>query len=141
MTAFVSYDAAGMIAAVTVCPDDLFAIMPLPPGLTHLVIDAVPISMQSWLSTHYVLGGAITDRLQQTPAVSAATIPADGVTVATISGLPFPCILTVSGALQAGPVAIADGTIDITCDNPGALLITVTSDPIYVAWSTTINAT
>lgn len=140
MTAFVSYDATGLITALSACPDDLFAEMPLPAGLSHLAIDAIPTSIQAWLDTHYVLDGALTDRLLQTPTVSAATIKADGIAVSTVSGLPVPCQLTVSGALQAGPVSITDGMIDITCDHAGALLITVIANPIYVAWSTTINA-
>jgi hypothetical protein len=83
----------------------------------------------------------LTLRNAMTPYVSSTTIPSDGVTNATISGLPIPCTVSISGPASVDPTVIDDGDIDFNADTPGDYIITVSAPPSFLDWSVTVHAT
>jgi hypothetical protein len=87
-----------------------------------------------------IVNGAAVERATMTPAISAATFPADGIAQCVISGLPAPCRVRITGAVQAGPIEAAGGTLTLTSTQPGAIRVSVTADPVYKTWETTIHA-
>lgn len=87
-----------------------------------------------------IVNGEPVERATMSPAISAATFAADGLAQCVISGLPDPCRVTITGAVQAGPVEVAGGTLTLTSTQPGAIRVSVTADPTHKAWEVTIHA-
>lgn len=87
-----------------------------------------------------VADGEVIKRDAIAATVSAETIAADGSAECTISGLPDPCRVTITGAVQAGPVEVAGGTLTLTSTQPGAIRVAVTADPTHKPWEVTIHA-
>jgi hypothetical protein len=106
------------------------------PGQGMVEIPAALHDQDQWR----VVGGEVVPRATMTPAVSHATIAADGVDECSIADLPDPCIVAVSGAAFAAPTTVTGGTITLTSTSPGEIRISVRADPVYAPWSTTIHA-
>jgi hypothetical protein len=142
MNFYLIHDATGLITQTGQCDPASYEIMPkyLPAGTSLLALSAAPADANTFIAQNYVAAGAVTPRATMTPTVSASTITANGTSSAAVSGLPNPCSVTISGVLTAGPTPVTDGTIDLTSDLAGALVVTVTADPAFLPWSTTINA-
>jgi hypothetical protein len=140
MSAFVKYDASGAIVGLGTCPDDMLASQPVDSGQTLLAIDKFPVALLAYIQQNYVAAGVVTAKAAMTASADATTITADGVAAATISALPDPCVVSISGALTADPTPVTGGSIILTCDHPGALLVSVTADPAWLPWSITIDA-
>lgn len=87
-----------------------------------------------------IVAGAVVERAEMTPAVSAATFTADGLAQCVISGLPDPCRVAITGAVRAGPVEVTGGTLTLTSTQPGAIRVAVTADPTHKPWEVTIHA-
>jgi hypothetical protein len=87
-----------------------------------------------------VADGDVLERDAIAATVSAETIAADGSAECTISGLPDPCRVMVTGAVQAGPLDVTGGTLTLTSTQPGDIRVSVTADPTHKAWEVTIHA-
>lgn len=87
-----------------------------------------------------VVDGAVVERATIAATVSAETIAADGVAECVITGLPDPCSVTISGAVQAEPAVVAGGTLTLTSTQAGDIRVGVTADPTHKPWETVINA-
>jgi hypothetical protein len=87
-----------------------------------------------------LVNGAAVERATMTPAISAATFAADGIAQCVISGLPDPCRVRIAGAVQAGPVEVAGGTLTLTSTRQGAIRVSVTADPTHKPWEVAIHA-
>jgi hypothetical protein len=107
------------------------------PGQHLIALEAM--ADLTFAQRNYVTGGVVTPKQEMSAAADKTTIAADGVEVATITGLPIPCNVTVAG-LISGQVTVLDGTLELTFDHPGDFQVTATSDPIYLPWSVTIRA-
>jgi hypothetical protein len=88
-----------------------------------------------------VVDGELVPRTVMAPSVSKASILPNGEDVCAISGLPDPCIVTIAGAVTAGPVEITGGVLELTSTHAGAIEIEVRAGLVYSPWRTTINAT
>jgi hypothetical protein len=87
-----------------------------------------------------IVNGEPVERASMTPAISTATFAADGLAQCVISDLPDPCRVTITGAVRAGPVQVAGGTLTLTSTQPGAIRVAVTADPTHKPWEVTIHA-
>lgn len=87
-----------------------------------------------------IVNGEAVERATIAATVSANTIAADGIAECTIAGLPDPCRVSISGAVQAGPAEVTGGTLTLTSTVPGAIRVAVTADPTHKPWETTIHA-
>lgn len=142
MTVFVTYDTAtGRPLQINSCSDNLFTELPDPDaGQGRIVIDSHPDDAIAYLQAHYIVSGELTARATITPTVSASSFAADGTTTVTISGLPDPCRVTISGVLWAGPTDVTGGLIDISSDVAGDLTVSVSAEPAWLSWSTILHA-
>jgi hypothetical protein len=141
---FALYDAIGTLVQMNTCDEVTFAAMPPGggfQGLTLLEITDPITDPLNFIEIHYVAGGVIVPKQTVDAVVSESTIVADGIDTTAITRLPVPCTVTISGALAAGPFEVTDGELDLTCDHAGDIVVSVTADPAYLPWSTTIHAT
>lgn len=94
-------------------------------------------------ATHYVADPGGTPTLTPLQAMgasaSAITVPADGVTAITVSGLPDPVSLQVTGPVPAA-AEVTGGSVDLTFDEPGAYTLRFTRVS-YLPFTVTIDAT
>lgn len=142
MIFFVVHDNFGVIAQVGASSEEAFyaSDMPMiPAGSMILEIAEEPADKIAFLASHFVRNGELAQRGTMTPAVSKTTLTADGVDIAAIRGLPTPSAVTISGLVSA-EVTVTDGTLDITADQPGAIVVTVNCAPEWLPWSITLNA-
>lgn len=119
---------------------------PYPEALTldpgDVVIEDTETSDDDWqafqrnLGAYYVIGGVRVPKIPLPITLSPTTIPADGATVATISGIP------ASTAAQLGTqsVTVADGVLQLTFDLPSDYIVSL-SHPLYLPATVTIHAT
>jgi hypothetical protein len=93
-----------------------------------------------FVATHYVRDGRILPRkpIEITPRTT--TIEADGKDCLVLSDLPQPCTVTIQGAIRAGPITVEDGSLEISCDQPGLFRVVITADPEWVAWEGVFHA-
>jgi hypothetical protein len=136
----VFYTADGTITQTQVVPDFAVAAQVPLPGMQIALIDALPADRSDFMASFYVLAGAVIARQTMTPSLDHATIAADGVAVATITGLPDPCSVSITGVLAVAPTTVTGGTISLTANAVGDLNIMVTAAPAYLPWSTTVHA-
>jgi hypothetical protein len=110
-------------------------------SLTANGIEAIPGPADLEVNGWRVVDGELVARLPVPVTVSAPVIAADGEDQCVLSGLPDPCTITVRGAVQAGPQEVTGGSLTLTSTAIGAITISVTADPVYKPWETTIHAT
>lgn len=84
----------------------------------------------------YVLGGSIVDKPTMPATIDKTTVTADGIDFVTISNLPNPSTVSVSGQT----VVVEDGTLTIKVGYPRDYLVEVESWP-YLNWEVTIHGT
>lgn len=77
----------------------------------------------------------VENRPKISATVSKSTIVADGADIASISGLPQPCTVTLEGQIYR----VEDGTLSLTTDIPGSFLLTVQAWP-YLDAEFTVEA-
>jgi len=147
MSAFyIVYDGTGRIQSINSADDNSWeALLGMSnpfPGFQFMRIAELPANQTEFYANNYVDVGvpAVVPKQTMAPTVSQTTIPADGTTVATISGLPITCTGSITGPVAMPPTQITDGQIDFTADVPGDYVITVTAPPVWLDWSTTIHA-
>lgn len=80
-------------------------------------------------ATQYVCGGTVIDRPTSQAVCDRSEIAADGQDVATISGLPVPCTMQVSGPVSA-EIEVTDESLEFTAAIPGEYRITVEAFPM-----------
>lgn len=140
MLDFVIHDAAGVIrhlARAEGMPQNVIeAFWPRQPGETLTFLEAPLQDPNSWL----IMGGVPVARQTMTPVLSKTTIAADGADACVITGLPDPCTIRIEGALMHGPVAVAGGTLTLTCTTPGTLALLITCEPSHKPWKGNIHA-
>ena len=144
MTVFVVYARdTGRLVSVNTCADALYPDMPRPAWpLGYLEIPTMPINVQTWLPTHYVDVGTSTvvQCKPMTASVPKTTIAADANDTVTLTGLPSPCSVSITGTITAGPLDVPDGELALTSNVPGDFLVSVTAPPVWLPWSVTIHA-
>jgi len=141
MEYFVRTDASGAVDSWGNCPDGLAAMQMPPDGGATTVVDretyeAVGMQPEGWR----LLDGELVERAAMAPEISAASFAADGVAECVISGLPDPCMVTVRGAVSAGPVEVTGGSLTLTSTAAGEIRISVTADPAWKPWRGTVEA-
>ncbi len=115
---------------------------------TLLVVDAPITDQLAWR----VVDGALVPRSLIPAVLDVATLPANGLAAATLTGLPEGAIVTVvrqapgampqqAGPIVQGPVEVNGGAIGITSAVPGRLRITVTAGLAYAPWTGFVDAT
>jgi hypothetical protein len=67
------------------------------------------------------------------------SIAADGAETATLSGLPNPTMITITGPVQ-NAVEVIDGSLEFSTDTPGSYTVTASAFP-YLDQVTTVEAT
>lgn len=87
-----------------------------------------------------VVDGECVARTFMTPTVSSSTIEADGVDETTISGLPDPCDIRMTGAVSVPWTTVTGGSVTITSTSVGAIQVKARAVPTHCPWSATINA-
>lgn len=90
-------------------------------------------------ATHYFVAGAPVERPPQKTMVDVTTITANGVETATISGLPAPCRVRVSGPWEGDAVEITDGVMSFAAALPGRYTLHVEAFPC-LPWEVAIDA-
>jgi hypothetical protein len=68
-------------------------------------------------------------------------IVADGEAAATVTGLPQPCMVEISGAVSLEPTEVTDGELVITSTRSGLIRLRFTRDPDYEPKELVIRAT
>lgn len=134
--------ASGEIRQVSSCSDNgFFAKLPVAPaGTSRLLIAEKPSSVATYMTANYVSGGEVVPKITMTPTISATGFAANGVASVTISGLPNPCQVTITGVIAGGPEIVTDGEVVLTSDQPGDVIVSVRADPDHLPWSVTIHA-
>ncbi len=113
-----------------------------PAGSVVVLIAEFPDSVDGLTQRWYADNGVLRSRVPIAVAVSATSIAANGVAEADITGLPTPsCFCTISGAVSVPRFEITDGTLALTSNVVGNILVSITAPPPWLAWSTTIVAT
>lgn len=93
--------------------------------------DIAPLVSGVTDASHYVSNGALTAReVWDTATLDRANIAADGVDVATLSGLPDPCWLDVNGATMN----VVGGVFEITAAVPGLTIVEMIGRYITTPW-------
>lgn len=90
---------------------------------------------------YVVVDGVLVERAAITPAISATSIAADGIDACVLSDLPNPCVVTVSGAVTAGPVEVTGGSVTLTSTVAGVIRVRIEKNPTHTRWEGRINAT
>jgi UDP-glucose 6-dehydrogenase len=140
-TTVVFADSTGLIRQVLVVPSpDAAALQAAPAGMSAIILAGAQVNAKAFMDTSYVQSGSIAAKQTISAVVSASTITADGTAEAVISGLPNPCTVVVSGPVAAGPEIVNDGSVVLSCDTPGSIVVSVAADPAYMSWSGTIYA-
>jgi len=132
----------GVVEGFGSCPD---AETPLQGG--HRGLQSVAISPALYEEIrlapldYRLQGDAIARKPAMAATIDRTSIKADGVETATISGLPDPCKVTVSGAVALAPTTVTGGSLDLSSTVRGSLTVRIERDPEFRAWTATINAT
>jgi hypothetical protein len=126
---YVVHDQNGMIVRTGSAPEGMISIQA---GTGEYAIEAAGDDL-----TQYVVGGAVTDKPAMPVSIDKTTVSADGIDLATISGIPVGALCRVASIAEA---VVNDGTIELTFDNPGDYEITIIAFP-YLDYTVTINAT
>lgn len=140
MPLFVLADPSGRITQTGNMGDDSFENFN-PPERTKLAVAYLPADAATFIATHYVADGQIMARQDMPIIIDPTTILADGRDIVTLTSLPQPCTVTVTGVIQAGPMTIEGGELEITSDHPGEFKITVSAGVEWRDWEATIHAT
>lgn len=119
---------------------------PYPDNLTlapgDVVIEDTETSREDWdafqrnLGAYYVADGVLVAKQAMSLTVSPDSIPADGETVATVSGIPVGSQAVVSGQT----VTVDDGSMELTFDLPGTYIVSL-SHPHYLTDEVILYAT
>ena len=126
---FARHDATGKVVAIGEVPDSMIELQE--GNIFQGTIDG---------ATQYVVGGVAIPRPAVSSSISATTVPADGTTALTLSGVPNGATVTVSGPLPT-MTEKADGTsIVLTFAIVGTYTIAVDAFP-QQDFKVTINAT
>ena len=131
MRTFVVYDATGLILRSGVCA---LADMDLQAGAGELVMEGLAND-----TLEYVVDGAIVQRPPMPVLVSATTVPANGVSVVSFTGIPAGALMRVNGPARDA-FTVDDGVADLTFDAPGTYQIDIDLFP-YIYLEETIDAT
>lgn len=119
---------------------------PYPDNLTlapgDVVIEDTESSADDWesfqrdLGGYYVADGARVAKAAMSLTVSPDSVPADGATVATVSGVPAGSQAIVSGQT----VTVDDGALEVSFDLAGTYIVSL-SHPHYLPETVIIHAT
>lgn len=77
---------------------------------------------------HYVVAGDAVPRPENPATLDVPTIAADGVDVATVSGIPTGTLATIDGPTIAA-IPVDDGSLELTADVPGTYTVRLESFP------------
>lgn len=90
--------------------------------------------------TQYVDGGVAIRDKGQLPEIAPLAVPADGVSIAAVTGLPNPTRVMVSGAC-VDDFMVTDGVLELTFDHPGKYSVQLDAGPRYMRSRHEIDAT
>jgi hypothetical protein len=149
MRSYVLHDATGTIVQTGTCDDASWELVQknIPAGLSLATSVTVPPSEVAFntpndasLTSYVTANGEIRPRQTMQCVLDKPTIAADGEDVATITDLPMPCAVSIAGAIETSRLDVADGTLELTCDHPGEINVSVDAAPAWLPWSVTIHA-
>lgn len=127
------YDAqSGRIQYVVVVPNADVAKQAPPSGMLIIEEAADP-------RRQYVIDGALVDRPTMDVALGTDTVPADGATPVTLTGLPSPVDVTIAGPV-ADSFECTGGTLALTFVQPGNYTVKFSRFP-YIDAEVVIHAT
>lgn len=119
MKKFIVYrTATGEILRTGSAPDDMIAIQAI---AGETVIEGTANDI-----TQYIAAGVVTNKPPMGCTIDKTTMIANGVEVATISGVPNPTTARVSGPASS-TATVTDGTLQLTFDLPGTYKVALTS--------------
>jgi len=102
------------------CPDNMIGIQA---EFGQSVIEGVAND-----TTQFIDNTVVIDKSENPATIDKATIHADGVDIVTISTLPNPTIINLSGEKYI----VSDGVFSFTVDTPGAYVINCDAFPYLV---------
>lgn len=118
MTNYATIDANGRVIRFGGCGKSMVSIQPHDEGLGEQVIDLEEINQSAAMHpsfdiTHWFDGAQFVPR--PTLAFDKLAIAADGVEIATLTGLPDPCTVLVDGV----PQEVTGGVLEFSAATPG----------------------
>jgi len=119
MKNFIVYNAAGTILRTGNCQDETLAYQAYS-GETVMEGTAND-------ATQYIVAGVVTDKPVLGSAIDKTDMLANGVEVATISGLPNPTQALILGGGSNQNVTVIDGTLELTFDLAGIYKVILTA--------------
>lgn len=119
---YLVHDAAGRVLRAGLCAYANLAALPLDAEHETLMVtdELVPSDGSVWVED-----GLLVPGLTMTPGVSATTITADGAEECQISGLPDPCTVWITGAVNVPPTKVEGGEIVLTSTKAGEITVLV----------------
>ena len=131
MTSFCVFNMEGRILRYGLCPT---SDMLLQAGAGEFVIEGQANDM-----LEYVVDGVIHPRPVMPVQFDNATVPADGMSAVTLTGIPTDAMVRVRGP-ATDAFTVHDGTLEMTFDAPGSYRIGIEKFP-YRDFEALINAT
>jgi hypothetical protein len=117
---FSVYDATGLVLRSGTCqPDDL----PLQAGPGEFALEGRANDL-----LEYVVGGVIQPRPVMSVLLDVTTVPADGLSEATFTGVPTGAAVTVRGP-ATDAFTVPDGELVMTFDVPGTYRVSIEKFP------------
>lgn len=119
----VVYDANGRILRNCVCQESDVILQADEPEYVMIVGSSFPGAL--WrvdMNTH-----ELTARTPLSATLDKATVTADGIDEAVLSGLPIPCTVYIDGV----PEVINDGSAEFSFTDPGTYIVMV-NEPAYL---------
>jgi len=126
---YIGYRADGFIVSQYSCPAEFFDLQgpnENEAGLLIIVDDLDPSGF--YVDTNTL---QLVPKQPIQPVLDKPTVVADGLDVATVSGLPIPCGVEVLDGVQVVEAVVDDGSLEITFDTPGTYRIILHSAPAY----------
>ena len=141
MAFFILCDSEGAITQYGQLDDESFDLLETAPGITKIRLEKPPRDVLTFLRLYRLHEGAIMARRPMECSANTTVIKADGKDLLSITGLPKPCTVTISGMLQAGPFPLQDGELHLTADVPGILRVQVEAGIEWIPWEAVFRAT
>lgn len=139
----IDYDNTGLIGRVLTVPniEGMPEIPPFSIPGDPRTFDRIEVSDDQEVSytKQYVLNAEVLDRPTWNPTVSSASIPADGVTAITVSGIPAPVKVDLFGPASDSWSGAA-GDVSVAVGLPGAYTLLIDAFP-YQLVEVKFNAT
>lgn len=119
MKNFIVHDSNGVILRTGSCPDSML-LEQAQAGQT--AIEGIANDV-----TQYISVGAVTNKPALGSTIDKTTILANGIEIATISGLPNPTQATITGGGASSTMTVIDGVLALTFNVTGVYKVRLTA--------------